>query len=70
MTSRIPGYNLSEHKTLNIFMQYKNIHRIEKNQEHSRTKGGKTHFFKNNSRTNKIQEYSRTFKDFKDQWLP
>ena len=28
----------------NIFMQYKNIHRIDKIQEHSRTKGGKAYF--------------------------
>ena len=49
-------------------MQYKNIHR--KIQEHSRTKGRKTHCFKNNSRPNKIQEHSRTFKDFKDHGHP
>ena len=36
----------------------------------SRTKGGKTYFFKNNSRPNKIQEHSRTFKVFKDEWPP
>ena len=39
-------------------MQYKNTHRIEKFQEHSRTNGGKTSLFKNNSRTNKIREHS------------
>ena len=38
-------------------MQYKNIHRIEKIKKHSRAKGGKTYFSKNNSKTNKVQEH-------------
>ena len=50
-------------------MQYKNIHRIEKF-KNVKNQEWKTHFFKNNSKPNKIQEHSRTFKDFKDQWRP
>ena len=43
-------------------MQYKNIHRIEKNQGHSRTKDGKTYFFKNNSRANRKSRSSSNLK--------
>ena len=39
-----------------------------KNSRTFKNQGWKTHFFKNNSRPNKIQEHSRTFKDLKDQW--
>ena len=40
-----------KHKTSNS--------KILKELKNSRTNGGKTHFFKNNSRPNKIQEHSR-----------
>ena len=50
-------------------MQYKNIHRIEKFKNIQEPRVENT-LFKNNSRPNKIQEHSRTFKDFKDQWPP
>ena len=48
-------------------MQYKNIHRIEEFKNIQEPRVENTHFFKNNSRSNKIQEHSRTFKDLKDQ---
>ena len=54
---RVENYIFS--RTIQDQIKSKNI------QEHSRTKSGKIHFFKNNSRPNKIQKHSRTFKD---QW--